>query len=170
MKEGKHFAYKDMASPVGTIRLIATADGLAAILWEGEDYARTKLPVAERNDTHAILVQAERQLEEYFDKKRTSFDIPLDMQGTAFQIRVWEALLDIPYGSTKTYGDLARLMGDIKTVRAVGGALNKNPISIVVPCHRIVGAEGKLVGFAGGLENKSILLDLEGRYKMPTLF
>jgi methylated-DNA-[protein]-cysteine S-methyltransferase len=160
--------YKDMASPVGRIRLIATEVGLAAILWEGEDYTRTKLPAPERDDNAAILLETEKQLREYFEKKRTMFDVPLDFKGTAFQVKVWEALLRIPYGVTKTYGELARLLGDIKAVRAVGGALNKNPVSIIVPCHRVVGAAGKLVGFAGGLENKSILLDLENQQR--TLF
>ncbi|MVM31373.1 methylated-DNA--[protein]-cysteine S-methyltransferase [Spirosoma sp. HMF4905] len=170
MKEHKRLVYKDVSSPVGFIRLVATDTGLAAILWEGEDYKRTKLPTPERDDEAPILVQTEQQLTEYFEKKRTVFDIPLDFNGTEFQVKVWEALLGIPYGVTKTYGDLARMLGDIKAVRAVGGALNKNPISIVVPCHRVVGASGKLVGFAGGLGNKSTLLNLENSHRAPTLF
>lgn len=159
-----------MQSPVGFIRLIASETGLVAILWEGEDYTRTKLPTPARDDKAPILLQTEQQLQEYFEHKRKVFDIPLDFKGTEFQVRVWKALLGIPYGVTKTYGDLARLLGDIKAVRAVGGALNKNPISIVVPCHRVVGASGKLVGFAGGLENKSTLLYLENGVSTPTLF
>lgn len=170
MVDHKILVYKDMASPVGLIRLIATAQGLAAILWEGEDYKRTKLPTPQRDDAFPVLLQTEQQLNEYFEKKRTTFDIPLDLEGTAFQVSVWKALLDIPYGITQTYGGLARLLGDIKAVRAVGGALNKNPVSIIVPCHRVVGASGKLVGFAGGLNNKMILLDLERSYSIPTLF
>ncbi len=162
--------YKDISSPVGYIRLIASDMGLAAVLWEGEDYTRTKLPTPERQDQHPVLLQTAMQLEAYFDRKRTDFTVPLDFRGTDFQVRVWEALLRIPYGITKTYGDLARLLGDIKAVRAVGGALNKNPVSIIVPCHRVVGASGKLVGFAGGLHNKSILLELEQAHKIPTLF
>lgn len=170
MNENKRLMFKDMSSPVGRIRLIATDVGLAAVLWEGEDYVRTKLLTPEMDDRNPILLRTEEQLQEYFEKKRKVFDIPLDFKGTDFQIKVWKALLDIPYGVTKTYGELARLLGDIKAVRAVGGALNKNPISIIVPCHRVVGATGKLVGFAGGLENKSILLDLEHSDKAPTLF
>ncbi len=162
--------YKDISSPVGYIRLIASDMGLAAVLWEGEDYTRTKLPTPERQDQHPVLLQTAMQLEAYFDRKRTDFTVPLDFRGTDFQVRVWEALLRIPYGITKTYGDLARLLGDIKAVRAVGGALNKNPVSIIVPCHRVVGASGKLVGFAGGLHNKSILLEPEQAHKIPTLF
>ncbi|MCL1675005.1 methylated-DNA--[protein]-cysteine S-methyltransferase [Elizabethkingia meningoseptica] len=123
-----------------------------------------------KDDKHPILIQTEKELNEYFNNKRTTFDIPLDFKGTEFQIRVWEALLNIPYGVTKSYGDLARILGDIKAVRAVGGALNKNPISIIVPCHRVVGISGNLVGFAGGLNNKSILLDLEQGFTMPSLF
>ncbi|PSK91231.1 methylated-DNA--[protein]-cysteine S-methyltransferase [Taibaiella chishuiensis] len=170
MEAHTQLVYKDMPAPVGRIRMIATGKGLAAILWEGEDYSRTKLPVPEQEDQHPVLLQTRQQLQEYFDKKRTDFSIPLDLRGTAFQVRVWEALLRIPYGATRTYGELARLLGDSKAVRAVGGALNKNPVSIIVPCHRVVGVSGKLVGFAGGLENKSILLDLEQQHKIPTLF
>lgn len=162
--------YKDMSSPVGKIRLIATAKGLAAIIWEGEDYKRTKLAVPTLDEQNPILLQVENQLSEYFEKKRKSFDVPIDFKGTEFQEKVWYAILNIPFGKTKTYGGLAQMLGDINAVRAVGGALNKNPISIIVPCHRVVGASGKLVGFAGGLKNKSILLDLENDYKPLDLF
>ncbi|MBK1895621.1 methylated-DNA--[protein]-cysteine S-methyltransferase [Chryseobacterium paridis] len=168
--EDKKLVYKDISSPVGLIRTIASDQGLVAIIWEGEDYKRTKLSVPVREDQHPILVQTEKELKEYFENKRRTFDIPLDFKGTEFQVKVWEALLKIPYGVIKTYGELAKILGDIKAVRAVGGALNKNPISIIVPCHRVVGASGKLVGFAGGLENKSILLDLEKGFRMPSLF
>lgn len=170
MENSEQLVYKDVQSPVGNIRLIASDKGLVAILWEGEDYKRTKLSVPVRQDESPVLLQTEKQLKEYFENKRKVFEIPLDFKGTEFQIKVWEALLKIPYGITKTYGDLARILGDIKAVRAVGGALNKNPVSIIVPCHRIVGASGKLVGFAGGIENKSVLLDLERGFTIPTLF
>ncbi|WP_407531988.1 methylated-DNA--[protein]-cysteine S-methyltransferase [Elizabethkingia meningoseptica] len=170
MEDPKQLVYKDVASPVGLVIAIASNKGLVAIIWEGEDYKRTKLSVPVKDDKHPILIQTEKELNEYFNNKRTTFDIPLDFKGTEFQIRVWEALLKIPYGVTKTYGDLARILGDIKAVRAVGGALNKNPISIIVPCHRVVGISGNLVGFAGGLNNKSILLDLEQGFTMPSLF
>lgn len=170
METNQRIVYKDVMSPVGLIRLIASGKGLMAVLWEGENYTKTKLPEAVPDDENPVLMQAGQQLKEYFAKERTTFDIPLDLKGTAFQLSVWNALLDIPYGTTKTYGALARQLGDIKAVRAVGGALNKNPVAIIVPCHRVVGASGKLVGFAGGLENKSILLDIENGHKMPTLF
>ncbi|MGJ1318781.1 methylated-DNA--[protein]-cysteine S-methyltransferase [Sphingobacterium spiritivorum] len=170
MESNKKSEYKDMPSILGVIRLVATDAGLAAILWEGEDYTRTKLSVPERNDQNPILLQTEQQLTEYFAKARTTFDIPLDFSGTEFQKKVWKALLNVPFGKTITYGGLAKILGDIKAVRAVGGALNKNPVAIIVPCHRIVGATGKMVGFAGGIANKTILLNLENKYKMPSLF
>lgn len=168
VKENTGLVYKDIESPVGCIRLVATPDGLAAILWEGEDYSRTKLAIPERDDNDSILLQAEQELKEYFDKTRTVFTVPLDFAGTAFQRKVWEALLTIPFGIKKTYGQLANTIGDVKAVRAVGGALNKNPISIIVPCHRVIGSSGKLIGFAGGLKNKSILLEMENQE--PDLF
>ncbi len=170
MENQKQLLYKDVPSPVGLIRVITSDKGLVAIIWEGENYKRTKLSEPVKDDEHPILLQTEQQLNEYFENKRTTFNVPLDFKGTDFQVRVWEALLKIPYGVTKTYGELAKILGDIKAIRAVGGALNKNPISVIVPCHRVVGASGKLVGFAGGLENKSILLDLEQGFTMPSLF
>ncbi len=144
--------------------------GLVAIIWEGEGYKRTQLSIPERKNQHPILLQTEKELKEYFENSRKVFDVPLDLEGTEFQIKVWKALLKIPYGMTKTYGEMAKILGDTKAVCAVGGALNKNPVSIIVPCHRVVGASGKLMGFAGGLENKSILLDLEKSFRMPSLF
>lgn len=170
MEVSPQYAYTDMDSPLGELRLIATASGLAAVLWEGEDYQRAKMPGAQRNDQHPILLRAVQQLKEYFAKTRTVFELPLDIKGTDFQLSVWKALLEIPFGSTKTYGDLARSLGDLKAARAVGGALNKNPVAIIVPCHRVIGASGQLVGFAGGLHNKSLLLELENSKRMPTLF
>lgn len=162
--------YKDINSPVGKLRLIATVKGLAAILWEGEDFKRTKLPYPELETSNPILFETELQLNDYFNRKRTFFTIPLDCKGTEFQKKVWEALLKISFGETKTYGQLAEILGDKNAVRAVGGALNKNPVAIIVPCHRVVGASGKLVGFAGGLKNKLTLLDLERQQKWPDLF
>ncbi|MBO9620319.1 MAG: methylated-DNA--[protein]-cysteine S-methyltransferase, partial [Niabella sp.] len=110
---------------------------------------------------HPILVETEQQLAAYFAGKRQQFELPLKFIGTGFQKRIWELLLDIPFGKTISYGELAKRAGDIKTVRAVGGALNKNPIPIIVPCHRVVGSDGKMVGFGGGVSNKIFLLELE---------
>lgn len=170
MKALSHLNYKDILSPVGTLRLVASEKGLVAVLWEAEDYCRTKLPGAVPHEQDPVLVQAAQQLGEYFARTRTEFDLPLDLQGTEFQLKVWELLLQIPYGKTRTYGALARILGDMKAVRAVGGALNKNPIAIIVPCHRVIGASGKLVGFAGGLNRKSLLLSLEQELSRPSLF
>ncbi len=108
-----------------------------------------------------LLLQAEKQLSEYFARKRTSFDLPLFVEGTPFQKKVWAELQKIPYGETISYGELARRCGNDKACRAVGMANNKNKIAIIIPCHRVIGSNGKLVGYAGGLDIKSRLLDLE---------
>lgn len=109
-----------------------------------------------------LLEKAEQQLQEYFSRGRQYFTLPVHMQGTDFQKKVWKALLRIPYGETRTYGEIARIIGSSGGARAVGGACNRNPIMILVPCHRVIGAGGKLVGFGGGLGMKEDLLSLEG--------
>jgi methylated-DNA-[protein]-cysteine S-methyltransferase len=164
------YQYKIINSPVGRIRLIASDKAFAGVLWEREGRDRVPFDELEENNGHPLLLEAEKQLEEYFLGKRKVFTIPLDMHGTDFQKKVWTELLNIPFGETRTYGDIARKLGDIKSVRAVGAANGKNPISIIVPCHRVIGASGKLVGFGGGLENKAKLLELESREKSPTLW
>lgn len=108
-----------------------------------------------------ILLSAKKQLEEYFAAIRKNFDLPLKLKGTPFQLLVWEQLKQIPYGETRSYGEIAKAIGNPKASRAVGGANNKNPIGIIVPCHRVIGANGKLVGYAGGLDVKEKLLMLE---------
>lgn len=108
-----------------------------------------------------LLKEAYRQLEEYFAGKRQVFDLPLAPQGTAFQQKVWQALTEIPFGETRSYGQIAKRIGQPKASRAVGGANNKNPLPIFIPCHRVIGANGKLVGYAGGLEVKKMLLHVE---------
>jgi methylated-DNA-[protein]-cysteine S-methyltransferase len=113
------------------------------------------------NDRNPVLVETERQLGEYFSGKRKEFSVTLDMRGTRFQKDVWEALLAIPFGETRSYGQLAKQLGNPRATRAVGAANRRNPISIIVPCHRVLGASGKLTGFAGGLEVKAHLLRLE---------
>ncbi|CAE6713707.1 MULTISPECIES: methylated-DNA--[protein]-cysteine S-methyltransferase [Paraburkholderia] len=155
------YAYKSMNSPVGELKLVANGNRLAAILWENDKPNRVRLPeMAEAND-RAILIETERQLNEYFAGTRDRFDLELDFQGTDFQKRVWAALLTIPFGETRSYSDIATQIGNINAVRAVGAANGKNPISIVAPCHRVIGASGDLTGFAGGLVNKMFLLSLE---------
>ena len=154
-------AKKTMPSPVGELTLIASDRGLAAILWPDDDPRRVPLDEPFHDDAHPILLDTERQLNEYFAGSRTSFDLPLDMRGTEFQRSVWHALTTIPYGETRSYLDLAKQLGNPAATRAVGAANGRNPVSIVVPCHRVIGSSGKLTGFAGGLTAKAHLLSLE---------
>ncbi|RYL22978.1 methylated-DNA--[protein]-cysteine S-methyltransferase [Acinetobacter piscicola] len=154
-------SFMEMPSPVGVLKLVATDTALVAVLWENEDPKRVRLAELIENTQHPILLETQKQLNEYFKGKRQQFDLPLDFEGTEFQQKVWQALLTIPFGETRSYKDIAEQIGNVKAVRAVGAANGKNPISIIAPCHRVVGANGKLVGFAGGLENKDVLLKLE---------
>jgi len=163
VSKGEALAYKIIDSPTGNLRLIASENALVAIQWEKKagDHERTDGLV--RDDRHSVLVETERQLNEYFAGNRREFDIPLDMRGTRFQKSVWEALLAIPFGETRSYGQIARQLGNANATRAVGAANGQNPIPIVVPCHRVVGSNGTLTGFGGGLETKAQLLSLEQR-------
>lgn len=162
------YFYKEIASPVGKLKLIGSEKGLAAVLWEDDNPNRIRVKEYAENNTYPVLLETERQLKEYFEGKRKEFSLILDPVGTEFQKQVWEVLSTIPYGTTMSYGDVAKQLGDIKAVRAVGAANGKNPISIVVPCHRVIGASGSLTGFAGGLEVKAFLLSLEGIKKHKT--
>jgi methylated-DNA-[protein]-cysteine S-methyltransferase len=140
----------------------ATARGPAGVWFEGQRHLPDHSNWPHRAD-HPVLQQAQTQLREYFAGTRSAFDLPLDLQGgTAFQRSVWDALLAIPRGGTTSYGTLSRSIGQPAAVRAVGAAVGRNPLSIVVPCHRVVGADGSLTGYAGGLERKTALLRLEG--------
>ena len=154
-------AFMEMPSPVGILKLVATENALVAVLWENENPKRVRLAELIEQVDHPILLETQKQLREYFAGTRQQFDLPLDFEGTVFQKKVWQALLSIPFGETRSYRDIAEQVGNIKAVRAVGAANGKNPISIIAPCHRVVGVNGKLVGFAGGLNNKEILLGLE---------
>ena len=156
------FAFAHYASPVGTLQLVASDAGLAAILWENDDPDRVRLGAMTERPDHPVLVETKRQLGEYFAGTRTRFDLPLDFHGTDFQKSVWAALLRIPFGETRTYAEIARELDRPTAFRAVGAANGKNPISIVAPCHRVIGTDGALTGFAGGLEGKAFLLELEG--------
>lgn len=158
-----HYYFKTMASPVGQLKLVASDNGLAAVLWENDDPRRVPINATVEDPAHPVLLEAEHQLNDYFAGKRTTFSFKLDFVGTEFQKKVWQALLTIPFGETRSYGDIARQIGDIKAVRAVGAANGKNPISIIAPCHRVIGSTGKLTGFAGGLVAKAYLLKLENR-------
>jgi len=157
------YRFKRMASPFGLMTLAAKGDKLTAILWECEIDGRVPLGDMIEDPSFPILLKTEQQLNEYFAGERTCFELELDFTGTEFQKEVWAALLEIPFGETRSYGDIARRIGRPKAVRAVGAANGRNPISIVAPCHRVIGASGKLTGFAGGLDNKALLLKLEGR-------
>jgi len=150
-------------SPVGPLTVLASDRGVRALLWPGE-LPGHRVPWPERtalDADHPLVVATCLQLAEYFAGTRRAFELPLDLHGTAFQVTAWHALTTIPYGTTATYGDQARRLGDPRRARAVGAANGRNPVSIVVPCHRLVGVAGTLTGFAGGLPAKRALLDHE---------
>jgi methylated-DNA-[protein]-cysteine S-methyltransferase len=147
-------------TPLGPMRLVRTASGLAGAWFEGQKHHPGELAADERPDD-ALLRSAATQLRRYFAGMDTRFDLPLDLLGTAFQRAVWAALLRIPAGSTCAYGDIARALGSPQAVRAVGAAVGRNPVSLIVPCHRVVGRDGSLTGYAGGVERKQALLALE---------
>jgi methylated-DNA-[protein]-cysteine S-methyltransferase len=153
--------YMYMDSPVGALKLVAHDQALVAVMWDNEDHKRVRLAELVEDRQHPMLHKVKQQLEEYFAGQRQQFDLPLDFQGTAFQQQVWQALLSIPYGETRSYKEIAVQLGNEKAVRAVGAANGKNPISIIAPCHRVIGSSRALVGFAGGLDKKQILLSLE---------
>lgn len=156
------YTFITVASKVGELKLVANGSRLAAILWENDKPGRVRLgPMREAPD-NPILMRTAQQLREYFAGTRNRFDLDLEFAGTEFQKKVWAALLTIPFGETRSYSEIARQIGNPSAVRAVGAANGKNPISIVAPCHRVIGASGKLTGFAGGLEAKEQLLTLEG--------
>ncbi len=152
---------KIIDSPVGMLTLVAEEDALVAILWEDDAPGRVPLPLLADAPDHPVLAEAERQLREYFAGARQEFDLPLRFRGTEFQRAVWNVLLTIPFGETWSYGEIARSLGRPGASRAVGAANGRNPISIVAPCHRVIGSNGALTGFAGGLAAKQALLALE---------
>lgn len=149
-------------SPLGPMIVAATDTGLAGLWFEGQRHMPDTSSWPHAPD-HPVLLDAMAQLRDYFAGRRTRFELPLDLQGgTAFQQSVWQALLAIPAGGTTSYGDISQQVGRPAAVRAVGAAVGRNPVSIVVPCHRVLGRDGSLTGYAGGLERKSALLELEG--------
>lgn len=147
-------------SPLGTLTLVAEGGALTGVYFS--DHARRPLKVAlgERDD--AAFAAVKRQLDEYFAGMRRSFELPLAPAGDAFQRRVWNELVRIPYGQTRSYGAIAESLGDKRLARAVGSANGRNPLAIIVPCHRVIGSDGSLTGYAGGLERKRELLSREG--------
>jgi methylated-DNA-[protein]-cysteine S-methyltransferase len=164
-----------MDSPVGELRIVANQRAITAIDFDGSPEGASSRsstvraaavsagrPLGDRDDAHPLLAEAVRQLRAYFARELKEFDLPLDPDGTPFQRRVWDELVKIGYGETASYGQIARALGMTAAAsRAVGLANGRNPIPIVVPCHRVVGSDGKLTGYAGGVERKQVLLDLE---------
>ena len=157
----KYFAYTD--SPLGRMLMVADGDALCGLYFEGQKHERQPDADWVEAPDRPLFDQAREQLAEYFAGKRVQFDLPLAPQGTEFQHRVWEALCTIPAGETVTYGSIARSIGAADSVRAAAAAIGRNPVSIVVPCHRVVGSDGSLTGYAGGLERKRALLALEAQ-------
>lgn len=151
-----------MNSPVGPLYLVASAKGLHGIFWKRQSSEMAK-SLLSSNPGARVLAQAIQELEEYFKGTRRQFQVPLHLQGTLFQKSVWNALKKIPYGKTYSYRDIARKIKNPKAVRAVGSANGKNPVCIMVPCHRVIAANGTLGGYAGGLPRKRKLLSLEGK-------
>lgn len=158
----KNYVYKWVDSPIGRLRLVGSDDGLAAVMWETQMPDRVPLAAISEAADHPVLVETARQLEEYFARTRKVFTVKLDFAGTDFQRKVWHALLTIPFGETRSYGQIAKQIGQPNAVRAVGAANGQNPIPIIAPCHRVIGSTGKLTGFGGGLPVKAHLLSLEG--------
>jgi methylated-DNA-[protein]-cysteine S-methyltransferase len=166
---GTVLSHATLATPVGTLHLYGTADGLMTVVLPGEscEAAERRLrrllgPLAV-DDDEAMHERALQQLAEYFAGRRQAFDLPLAMLGTPFQQRVWQAVFSVPYGQTRSYGEIARVIGRPAAVRAVGAANGANPLPPIVPCHRLIGADGALTGYSAGLEMKAWLLDLERR-------
>lgn len=155
--------YTEVASPLGTLLLTAEDGALTGAHFPGQKHDRPRQPDWRRADDEPVLAAAHRQLAEYFAGRRPRFELPLAPRGTPFQQAVWQALLAVPFGRTSTYGLVATAIGRPTAVRAVGAAVGANPIGIIVPCHRIIGGDGSLTGYAGGLDRKVKLLALEGR-------
>lgn len=168
---GMAHVYKIMQSPVGALKLVASDKALTAILWENDNPKRVRLGALVESPKHPVLERTAKQLGEYFAGTRTAFDLDLDFVGTDFQKKVWSALLAIPFGETRSYAQIASQIGHPQAVRAVGAANGRNPISIVAACHRVIGSNGSLTGFAGGLDTKRYLLshEMEVREEWATL-
>ena len=153
-------AQTTITTPLGKLLLARTARGLAGVWFEGQKHHPEPLAALRRPDDE-LLRRAAGQLHAYFAGARGGFDVPLDLHGTPFQRAVWQALLAIPPGSTRSYAEIAKALDAAKAVRAVGGAVGRNPLSVIVPCHRVVGSNGALTGYAGGVDRKRALLELE---------
>jgi methylated-DNA-[protein]-cysteine S-methyltransferase len=156
MKQAVHYE-----SPLGPMLMTAEDDCLTGLYFLGQKHFPAEVPQPGEARPGGVLDHTARQLDAYFQRRQTTFDLPLSPRGTSFQRAVWDALRAIDSGETVTYGELARRLGRPQSVRAVGAAVGRNPISIIIPCHRVIGSDGSLTGYAGGLDRKKILLDLE---------
>lgn len=162
MKHDPLTVFTEWPSPLGAMTLAATPRGLSGVWFDGQRHG-PDTSAWRRAPAHPVLLAAMDQLGEYFAGQRTAFDLPLDLQaGTPFQQQVWRALLRIAPGATTSYGSVSAAIGKPAAVRALGAAVGRNPVCIVVPCHRVVGADGSLTGYAGGLDRKTALLSIEG--------
>lgn len=162
MKHDPLTVFTTWPGPLGAMTLATTSRGLSGVWFDGQRHG-PDTSAWRRDPAHPVLLTAIQQLGQYFAGRRTAFDLPLDLHaGTAFQQQVWQALLRIAPGATTSYGCLSAAIGKPAAVRALGAAVGRNPVSIVVPCHRVLGADGSLTGYAGGLERKTALLRLEG--------
>ena len=148
-------------TPLGLITAGATDKGLRILSFDTKEIDDFKDNLNYKKGKHKLIEKLKTQLEEYFNKRRTAFDIELDLVGTPFQIKVWEELLHIKYGKTRTYKEQALALNNLKAIRAVATANGSNPVPIIIPCHRVIGSDGNLTGFSGGLWRKKFLLDLE---------
>ena len=158
-----------MPSPVGELTIVGSDAGLRAVLWPIERKGRVTFAEDITPGAHPVLAAAVAQISDYLSGERSVFDVPLDLVGTEFQVDVWHALSVIPYGETRSYGELASELGKPGAARAVGAATGRNPVSIIIPCHRLVGSSGKLTGFAGGMDAKRWLLEHEQPIEQLTL-
>ncbi len=158
----ENYWHKKIKTPIGVLDLVANDKFLLIVQMKNHSHDHTESLDLKNGEDHKILKATEKQLKEYFAGKRKTFDLPLEFKGTEFQKQVWAELSRIPYGKYITYGAQAFQLGRPKAVRAVGACNGKNPISIIVPCHRVIGASGSLTGYAGGLSTKKYLLKLEG--------
>lgn len=156
--------FTEIPSPIGQLTLVASQLGLMAIYMEKHTKPAGDRTQWSKDPTHPILTETKKQLDSYFAGTRREFDLPLDLIGTPFQKAAWQALQKIPYGETRSYAEQATLCGKPKAVRAIGTANGRNPVSIIVPCHRVIGKNGSLTGYGGGIDRKRFLLELENAH------
>ncbi len=159
--------FKEMSSPIGRLKLVASDVAVVAVIMETESADRVYLAAPELAGDHPLLLATETQLNEYFAGRRKVFELPFKPEGTEFQNKVWRALSEIPFGETRSYGELARAIAQPKASRAVGAANGRNPLGIIIPCHRVIGADGTLTGYGGGLPTKEKLLQHERAVQGP---